>query len=70
MKSKKQLLDEISQLTLEIERKYPELYVFLDEMPDTIPSKEHPRMDETVLQQHLDSLHRLIDNYKKSHKNQ
>jgi hypothetical protein len=67
MKNKKELLTEISQLTLEIENDFPELYNFLDEMPDTLPVEQHPTMSESVLQKHLESLQQLMDSYGKTH---
>lgn len=65
MKTYQNLFSEINRLTLEIKNFYPELYIFLDEFPDTLPVEKHPRIDEKVLQQYLESLQQLIFNRKK-----
>ena len=42
----KELNDKILQLTTKIKVDYPEIADFLDEMPETIPRKENPKVLE------------------------
>lgn len=63
MKRLQELIKEISNLTLEIEEKYPELYRYLDENPISIPSAEHPKLDTTILSDYLESLKTMLNNY-------
>ncbi len=67
MKTKKEILEAISQLTFEIETHYPELYRFMDESPETIPSQEHPNLDTSVLRNYWEGLKRMLKEYKKTH---
>lgn len=66
MKRLQELIKEISNLTLEIEEKYPELYRYLDENPISIPSAEHPQVDSKVLSGYLESLKTMLKNYIKA----
>lgn len=68
MKKLDKLLREISQLTLNIETNYPELYRFLDENPITIPSVEHPAMDASTFNNYLESLKKLLFHHIQQHK--
>jgi len=45
MENLNKLMVEITQLTSNIETNYPELYLFLDENPITIPSAGDPDID-------------------------
>jgi len=65
MKTVKKLLTEISDLIVEIETYYPDLYQYLDENPITIPNMEHPKIDAQELNDYLESLRDLL----KKHKN-
>ncbi|MCF1420886.1 hypothetical protein [Mangrovimonas futianensis] len=67
MKSTQDLLTEISNLTREIEEHYPELYQYLDENPDTIPSIDHPKVGNKELQEYLNSLKAQLETYKVEH---
>ncbi len=67
METKDKLLAEISELTLKIENEYPELYVFLDEMPNTLPHEDEPDLDIEALQEYRESLKELIENHEKQH---
>ncbi|MEH0155772.1 hypothetical protein V6R21_16605 [Limibacter armeniacum] len=60
MQQLKDLLQEISLITLEIEDNYPELYQYLDENPITIPSNAHPEMDFETMKSYLQSLKELL----------
>ncbi|MBR9756896.1 MAG: hypothetical protein GYB39_02355 [Algicola sp.] len=59
-----ELLQNISELTRDIETNYPELYKYLDETPMTIPNMEHPNIDDAVLEDYLTSLRVLIKKFK------
>ncbi|APG59031.1 hypothetical protein [Christiangramia salexigens] len=54
------ILEQINKLLLELETKYPELYSFIDEEPITIPNLAHPDVNDTTLQDYLESLKRLL----------
>lgn len=62
-------LEEITQLTNTIETNYPELYRFLDENPITIPSNDHPHIDQVTMQDYLESLKQLLKHHLETHKN-
>ncbi len=68
MKNLQKILQEISQLTTEIETNYPELYRDLDENPMTLPVSKHPHMDKVVMQEYLESLKELLKHHIETHK--
>ncbi len=68
MKRKQELFSEISKTTLDIETNYPELYIYLDENPMTIPNTSNPKMDVKTLENYLQSLKELLSNHIKNHK--
>jgi hypothetical protein len=70
MKNLQKVLQEISQLTTEIETNYPELYRDLDENPMTLPMSKHPHMDKAVMQEYLESLKQLLSHHIETHKKQ
>lgn len=63
------LLTEISQISREIEEKYPELQKYLEELPMTISDEENKvgRMDEKALKDYLESLKNIVKKYKEEH---
>ena len=63
MKNLHNTLNEITQLTTNIETNYPELYRSLDENPMTLPNNAHPHMDKIVMQEYLESLKELLEHY-------
>jgi hypothetical protein len=63
MKKLHKILNEITQLTINIETNYPELYRSLDENPMTLPTSQNPQMDKVVMKQYLDSLKELLESY-------
>lgn len=67
MKNLQELLKEITELTFKIEKNYPELYQFLDENPQTIPSKDHPEINKKELQDYLESLKQLLSHHLETH---
>lgn len=69
MKDLHNILNEITQLTLDIETNYPELYRTLDEDPMTLPVVNHPHMDKQVMQEYLESLKELLEHHLETHKN-
>ena len=68
MKSKGELLNQITNITLRIEKKNPELYKFLDETPLTINSKTNGEIGVDVFEDYLDSLRQMLKEYIASHK--
>lgn len=68
MNDLKNLLQEITALTLEIETNYPELYRYLDENPLTLPVSSHPHIDKAVLQEYLEGLRELLRHHLETHK--
>ena len=68
MKKLHKVLNEITELTTNIETNYPELYRLLDENPMTLPIRQHPHMDKVVMQEYLESLKQLLSHYIEEHK--
>ena len=68
MKKLHKILNEITELTLNIETNYPELYRSLDENPLTLPVIQHPHMDKAIMQEYLESLKQLLNHYLDEHK--
>lgn len=69
MKDLNHILNKITELTLNIETNYPELYRTLDENPMTLPETSHPHIDKNVLQNYLDSLTQLLEHHLEMQKN-
>ena len=63
MKNSQNILQEITELTTNIETNYPELYRSLDENPITLPVSKHPYMDKTVMLDYLESLKQILKHY-------
>jgi hypothetical protein len=68
MNELRKLLKEITELTLDIETHYPELYRYLDENPLTLPVSSHPHIDKSVLQEYLHGLRELLRHHLETHK--
>ncbi|MFZ9003725.1 MAG: hypothetical protein ACO20F_08960 [Robiginitalea sp.] len=68
MNDLRNLLQEITVLTNEIETNYPELYRYLDENPLTLPVSRHPQIDRAVLQEYLQELRELLRHHLETHK--
>ena len=63
------LLTKISVKTREIEEDYPELQKYLDEQRITLPKDNNEtHIDKQSLEDYLNSLQSLIDNYEKENK--
>jgi hypothetical protein len=67
MKALQDIENQIIRLSTRIEVNYPELYVTLDENPITIPSKVHPNINTTIMEEYLKSLKQLLKQYTKTH---
>ena len=63
MKDLHTILKELTNLTLNIEMNYPELYRSLDENPMTLPVASHPQIDKKVMQEYLVGLKELLERY-------
>lgn len=68
MKTLRELLTDITKLTTNIETNYPELYIFLEESPETIPSTNHPDITLAIMQDYLESLRQLLKHHLKTRK--
>jgi hypothetical protein len=66
MKKLKRILTEITKLTNTMELDYPELYVFLDEEPITIPATKNPKITVPIMQDYLESLKQHIQHYRET----
>ena len=62
------ILNQITELTTDLETNYPEIYKFLGEEPLTIPAFEHPHLNKKVLNDYLESLKELLIHHKQTHK--
>ena len=62
-----ELLTKITQLTKEIEDKYPELSKYLNENPQTIPNTNHPEISIKELEDYLESLASQLKTYREEH---
>ena len=69
MKDLHHILNEITELTSNIESNYPELYRSLEENPMTLPVSNHPHINKKVMQEYLESLKDLLKFYLEEHKN-
>lgn len=63
------ILTEISQISREIEEKYPELQKYLEEIPETLSDENNEvgKMDEKALKEYLESLKSIVKKYKEEH---
>ncbi len=69
MELPQKILTEISQISREIEEKYPELQKYLQEIPETLSDEENKvgKMDEKSLKDYLESLKSIVNKYKEEH---
>ncbi|WP_179338454.1 hypothetical protein [Winogradskyella ludwigii] len=63
MKNLHNILTQITALTSNIETNYPELYRSLDENPMTLPVSKHPHIDKKVMEEYLESLTDVLNQY-------
>jgi hypothetical protein len=67
MKDVHQLMNEITQLTSNMETNYPEIYQYLDENPITVASEGSPEIDIKLLTEYLDCLKGILKNHIETH---
>lgn len=63
MKTIDELNDDILKITLKIQTEYPEISVYLTEMPVTIPNVSSPKINVTSLSEYYESLKILLKDY-------
>ncbi|MCF8326411.1 MAG: hypothetical protein K9I84_15745 [Leadbetterella sp.] len=63
MKTIDKLNDDILKITLKIQTEYPEISVYLTEMPVTIPNVSSPKINTTSLSEYYESLKILLKDY-------
>ncbi|TRX20974.1 hypothetical protein FNW25_15715 [Flavobacterium franklandianum] len=63
MKTEKELYAAILKITMKIRIQFPELSIYILEMPVTIPNIENPKINCKVLQDYYDSLNILLKDY-------
>jgi hypothetical protein len=63
MENEEELNAKILQITLKIQKDYPELSKFLAEMPVTIPNKVHPHINLKCLNEYYMSMEVLLNKY-------
>lgn len=68
MKNLTQLMEEIIQLTTEIETKYPELYQYLDETPISICDTKVKTICTDDLKEYLETLKSQLQHHLETHK--
>lgn len=67
MKTLNELLIDVTNITMNMETNYPELYQFLGESPETIPSTDHPDITIAIMQDYLESLEQLLKHHLETH---
>lgn len=67
MEDKRTLNEKILAITLLIQERHPELSNFLLEMPITIPNENHPKVDDSALQEYYQSLCKVLRDYEIEH---
>lgn len=60
----KDLNSKILKITMKIKDHYPELFPFLEEMPETVPSENDPEITLNHLKAYYESLNSLLNKYK------
>lgn len=67
MKTEEEINEKILKLTTLIQEDYPELAVFLDEMPSTTPNDNDPNIKLKNLTLYYDSLLNIVRSYVTEH---
>lgn len=57
----------ILETIMDINKSYPELSKYIDEMPITIPDETAPEINATVLEDYEESLNSLLKKYNINH---
>jgi hypothetical protein len=63
MKAIDKLNDDILKITLKIQTEYPEISVYLTEMPVTVPNVSSPKINISSLSDYYESLKILLKDY-------
>ena len=63
MKNEKELYTAILKITMQIKTQFPELSLYLEEMPVTIPNVKNPVVNRSILQEYYDSMSILLKDY-------
>jgi hypothetical protein len=63
MKTEKELNTAILEITMKIEKQFPELSKYILEMPVTIPNMENPEINRKALQDYYNSLKIMLKDY-------
>ena len=63
MKTEKELYTAILKITMQIKTQFPELSLYLEEMPVTIPNVKNPVVNRSILQEYYDSMSILLKDY-------
>jgi len=64
MRTEKEILQDILDITMEISNKFPELTKFIKEMPLSTPDKDDFEINNKDLEEYYNSLRELLTNYK------
>ena len=63
MKTQKELYADILKITMQIKTQFPELSLYIVEIPNTISSIKKPAGNRKVLQEYHDSMSTLLKDY-------
>ena len=63
MASEKEINEKIMTITMKIQKDYPELSKYLNELPVTIPIESDPEINTRVLSNYYESLVKLLSTY-------
>ena len=64
METEKELNAKIIEVTMQIQKEFPELSKYLNEMPITIPTDENPEINASILNSYYQSLCKFLASYK------
>lgn len=67
MKTATQINSDILKMTALIQKEFPELIKYLNEMPETIPNSKYPEISVFILQDYYLSLENLLIKYAPNH---
>ena len=67
MRNEQKLNKDILEITLKINRIFPELSKYIEEMPLTIPDLNNPEINSTILKEYYNSLDTLLKKYATNH---
>jgi hypothetical protein len=67
MRNEQELNKDILEITLKINRIFPELSKYIEEMPLTIPDLKNPEINSKILTEYYNSLDTLLKKYATNH---